>query len=44
MNIFAILIATGCAILFFRERLSARQWCGIALCVASLLLIMRTEA
>lgn len=44
MNIFAILFATGCAILFFRERLSIRQWCGIALCVASLLLIMRTEA
>ncbi|MBL7940859.1 MAG: hypothetical protein JNL43_15970 [Flavobacteriales bacterium] len=44
MNIFAILIATGCAILLFRERLSIRQWCGIALCVASLLLIMRTEA
>lgn len=44
MNIFAILIATGCAILFFRERLSVRQWCGIVLCVASLLLIMRSEA
>jgi len=42
MNIFAILFATGGAILLFGERLSARQWCGIAFCVASLLLIMRT--
>ena len=39
MNILAILIATAAGVLFFRERPSASQWCGISLCVVSLALI-----
>ncbi|TXI77730.1 MAG: hypothetical protein E6Q44_13015 [Flavobacteriales bacterium] len=40
MNILAILIATAAGIILFKERLSARQWSGILLCLASLSLIM----
>lgn len=44
MNILAILFATAVGLAFFRERLSVRQWCGIALCVSSLALIMNASA
>lgn len=44
MNILAILFATAVGIGFFHERLSVRQWCGIALCVSSLALIMGASA
>ena len=40
MNIGAILFSTAAAVLLFRERLSARQWIGIALCVFALVFIM----
>ncbi|MBL7951550.1 MAG: hypothetical protein JNM62_07510 [Flavobacteriales bacterium] len=44
MNILAILFATTIGITFFRERLSVRQWSGIALCISSLVLIMSASA
>lgn len=44
MNIIAILFATIAGLLLFKERLSGRQWFGIALCIASLTLIMGTSA
>ncbi|MBX2973350.1 MAG: DMT family transporter [Flavobacteriales bacterium] len=44
MNILAILFATAAGLLLFKERLSVMQWCGITLCIASLTLIMGTNA
>lgn len=41
MNIGAIIFSTAAAMLLFQEKLSTRQWCGIALCVAALVIIMR---
>lgn len=40
MNIAAIVFATVAGIALFRERLSVRQWIGIACCIAALILIM----
>ena len=40
MNIVAILFATTAGITLFKERLSVRQWIGIACCIAALVLIM----
>lgn len=44
MNILAILFATAAGLLLFKERPSARQWTGIVFCIASLILIMSTNA
>jgi drug/metabolite transporter (DMT)-like permease len=40
MNIVAILFATTAGITLFKERLSVRQWIGIACCITALVLIM----
>jgi len=44
MNIAAILFATVAGITLFRERLSVRQWIGIACCITALVLIMLPAA
>lgn len=44
MNIGAILFATLGGIVLFGERLSPRQWVGIGLCMASLIVILSTAA
>lgn len=44
MNIGAILFSTFAAIVLFKEKLSARQWTGIAVCVLALSIIMRATA
>lgn len=40
MNILAIIVATGAGLVLFKERLHLRQWSGIVLCVAALILFM----
>lgn len=40
MNILAIVVATVAGLLLFKERLHLRQWSGIGLCVAALILFM----
>lgn len=44
MNIAAILFATIAGITLFKERLSVRQWIGIACCITALVVIMLSPA
>ncbi len=44
MNIASILFATAAGITLFKERLSVRQWVGIACCITALVLIMLSPA